>query len=109
MVSKELLELKKVLEEEKSALINGAIEEILKWASYKARLVDYLKNKELTPEEEELLKEIVAINERNRRIIEAGLSFVQEAYEFLTQLAYQKDTYGKNGTVFQPMILSKAI
>ena len=109
MVSKELLELKKVLEEEKSALINGAIEEILKWESYKARLVDYLKNKELTPEEEKLLKEIVAINERNKRIIEAGLNFVQEAYDFLTQLASQKETYGKNSSSSRPRILSKAV
>gem|GEM_PF-4969126 len=31
MVKKELLELKEVLEKEKEALINGAVEEILRW------------------------------------------------------------------------------
>ncbi|NPA38881.1 MAG: flagellar protein FlgN [Thermodesulfobacteria bacterium] len=108
MVRKELLELKEVLEEEKKALMHGAVEEILKWASYKARLANFLKDKNLTPEEKELLKEIAEINERNKMIIEAGLSFVEEAYKFLTQMLYNKDNYGDNKNVSTgPQVLSK--
>ncbi len=93
MVRKELIELKEILEKEKDALINGAVEEILRWASYKARLANYLKDKNLTPEEKKLLEEIAVINERNKKIIEAGLNFVEEAYKFLTQVLYEKDFY----------------
>ncbi len=96
MVRRELLELKEVLEAEKKALMQGAVGEILKWASYKARLANFLKDKNLTPEEEKILKEIAEINERNKLIIEAGLNFVEEAYNFLTQLLYNKGNYGNN-------------
>ena len=97
MVSQELLELKKVLEEEKEALMKGAVEEILKWASYKARIEDTLKVRELTQEDKELLEEIVAINERNKKIIETGLSFIEEAYNFLNKYLSPANRYGKNG------------
>lgn len=108
MVRKELLELKEILEKEKDALINGAVEEILRWASYKARLANYLKDKELTPEEEKFLKEIAAINERNKKIIEAGLNFVEEAYKFLTQILYERDFYGKRMAKMDPHLISKS-
>lgn len=107
MIRKELLELKTILEEEKNALMNGAVEEILKWASYKARLVNYLKDMEFTPEEEKFLKEIASINERNKKIIEAGLNFVEEAYKFLTQILYEKEFYGKRIEKINPQIVSK--
>jgi flagellar biosynthesis/type III secretory pathway chaperone len=108
MVRKELLELREILEKEKDALINGAVEEILRWASYKARLANYLKDKELTPEEEKFLKEIAAINERNKKIIEAGLNFVEEAYRFLTQILYERDFYGKRMAKMDPHLISKS-
>jgi flagellar biosynthesis/type III secretory pathway chaperone len=108
MVKKELLELKEVLEKEKEALINGAVEEILRWASYKARLANYLKDKEFTPEEEEILKEIIYINERNKKIIEAGLNFVEEAYKFLTQILYEREIYGKKVIKMDPYLISKS-
>jgi len=108
MVKKELLELKEVLEKEKEALINGAVEEILRWASYKARLANYLKDKEFTPEEEEILKEIIYINERNKKIIEAGLNFVEEAYRFLTQILYEREIYGKKVIKMDPYLISKS-
>uniref|UniRef100_A0A7V6CE39 Flagellar protein FlgN n=1 Tax=Thermodesulfobacterium geofontis TaxID=1295609 RepID=A0A7V6CE39_9BACT len=108
MVRKELLDLKEVLEKEKDALINGAVEEILRWASYKARLANYLKDKEFTPEEEEILKEIIYINERNKKIIEAGLNFVEEAYKFLTQILYERETYGKKVIKMDPYLISKS-
>uniref|UniRef100_A0A7V4N3I5 Flagellar protein FlgN n=1 Tax=Thermodesulfobacterium geofontis TaxID=1295609 RepID=A0A7V4N3I5_9BACT len=108
MVRKELLELKEVLEKEKEALINGAVEEILRWASYKARLANYLKDKEFTPEEEEILKEIIYINERNKKIIEAGLNFVEEAYRFLTQILYEREIYGKKVIKMDPQLISKS-
>ena len=108
MVRKELLELKEILEKEKEALINGAVEEILRWASYKARLANYLKDKEFTPEEEELLKEIIYINERNKKIIEAGLNFVEEAYRFLTQILYEREIYGKKVIKMDPYLISKS-
>ncbi|WP_038055973.1 hypothetical protein [Thermodesulfobacterium hydrogeniphilum] len=107
MVRRELLELREVLEAEKKALMKGAVEEILKWASYKARLANFLKDKNLTPEEEEILKEIAEINERNKLIIEAGLTFVEEAYKFLTQLLYNKENYGNN-LENSPRVLSKS-
>jgi|YelNatPaOPRAMG01_1025707.scaffolds.fasta_scaffold97550_3 flagellar biosynthesis/type III secretory pathway chaperone len=108
MVRKELLELKEILEKEKEALINGAVEEILRWASYKARLANYLKDKEFTPEEEEILKEIIYINERNKKIIEAGLNFVEEAYRFLTQILYEREIYGKKVIKMDPYLISKS-
>jgi len=108
MVRKELLELREVLEKEKDALINGAVEEILKWASYKARLANYLKDQELSPEEEQLLKEIAVINERNKKIIEAGLNFVEEAYKFLTQILYERDFYGKRVAKMASHLISKS-
>jgi len=108
MVRKELLDLKEVLEKEKDALINGAVEEILRWASYKARLANYLKDKEFTPEEEEILKEIIYINERNKKIIEAGLNFVEEAYKFLTQILYEREIYGKKVIKMDPYLISKS-
>ena len=108
MVRKELLELKEILEKEKDALMNGTVEEILRWASYKARLANYLKDKELTPEEEKFLKEIADINERNKKIIEAGLNFVEEAYEFLTQILYDREFYGKRAVKMNPQLLSKS-
>ena len=108
MVKKELLELKEVLEKEKEALINGAVEEILRWASYKARLANYLKDKEFTPEEEAILKEIIYINERNKKIIEAGLNFVEEAYRFLTQILYEREIYGKKVIKMDPYLISKS-
>ena len=108
MASQELLELKKVLEQEKEALMKGAVEEILKWASYKARIVDTLKERELTQEDKELLKEIVAINERNKKIIEAGLSFIEEAYNFLNKYLSPSNGYGKNKAKSAPRLLSRS-
>ena len=108
MIRKELLELKEILEKEKNALMNGAVEEILKWASYKARLANYLKDKEFTPEEEEVLKDIVSINERNIKIIEAGLNFVEEAYKFLTHILYEREFYGKRMEKINSHFISKS-
>ncbi len=109
MVKRELLELREILEKEKAALINGVVEEILKWASYKARLVNYLKDKDFTPEEEEILKEILENNERNKKIIEAGLNFVEEAYTFLTRVLYEKEVYGGNKLKITPQVISKSV
>lgn len=114
MISKELLELKEVLEAEKEALIKGTIEEILKWASYKSRLIFYLKDKELSLEERDLLKEIKSLNERNQQIIQAGLNFIEEAYKFLTGLLYEKETYEgeenkRKDKASLPKIISKVI
>ncbi|QER42377.1 hypothetical protein F1847_06325 [Thermodesulfobacterium sp. TA1] len=108
MVRKELIELKETLEKEKRALMKGAVEEILKWASYKARLANFLKDKDFTKEEQEMLKEIFQINEKNKLIIQAGLNFVEEAYSFLSNmLCQQKTTYGKVSHQ-SPRVISKS-
>jgi len=67
-----------------------------------------LKIKDFTPQEEKFLKEIVAINERNKKIIEAGLNFVEEAYKFLTQILHERDFYGKKVTKMEPHLISKS-
>ena len=87
MVRKELVELKTALEKEKEVLINKA-EEILKWASYKARLTNYLKNNTLTAEEREFLREIAKINERNKILIEASLKLAEEAYGYMNNIIH---------------------
>ncbi|WP_028840591.1 hypothetical protein [Thermodesulfobacterium hveragerdense] len=108
MVRKELIELKETLEKEKKALMKGAIEEILKWASYKARLANFLKDKDdFTQEEQEILEEIFRINEKNKMIIQAGLNFVEEAYSFLTNIFCQQETYGKVSQQ-PPRVISKS-
>jgi len=108
MVRKEILELKEILEKEKVALMKGAVEEILKWASYKARLASVIKERDLTPEEKVIIEEIKKINERNKMMIEAGLRFVEEAYKILTEMITRPETYGKvtNNT---PRMLSKSV
>jgi len=93
MATKELLTLRKVLSEERKALLSCAVDEILKWASYKAKIVESLKGKDLSEEDKELLEEILQENERNRRIIQAGLSFVEEAYRFLQKFFVEGETY----------------
>ncbi|MEO0279172.1 MAG: hypothetical protein ABIM21_07910 [candidate division WOR-3 bacterium] len=106
MISRELLELKKVLEEERSALINGAVEEILKWASHKIRLLHLLKDKDLTPEEIELLKELRLKNERNRELIEAGLNFIDEAYRLINQFLLSGEAYSPRANAKEPKLFS---
>jgi len=107
MQARELMELNRVLEQERQALMNGAVEEILKWSSYKIRLLQLLKDKEISPEERELLREIYEKNEKNRRLIEAGLNFVQEAYQILNSFLMEKETYGKEKPSGSPRLLSK--
>lgn len=106
MISREILELKRVIEEERSALINGAVEEILKWASHKIRLLHLLRDKELTPEERELLRELKVKNEKNRELIEAGLNFVEEAYRLINQYLLSSDSYQKGQRREEPRIFS---
>ncbi|MEZ0343650.1 MAG: hypothetical protein ABWJ99_02420 [Caldimicrobium sp.] len=107
MYARELIELNKVLEEERTALMQGAVEEILKWSSHKIRLLQLLKDKELTPEEMELLKEIYEKNEKNRRLIEAGLNFVNEAYKILCSFLTEKGTYGNQKASNNSKLISK--
>lgn len=107
MVRREILELKEILEKEKVALMKGTVEEILKWASYKARLANVIKERELTPEERELLEEIRRINERNKMMIEAGLKFVEEAYRVLTEMVTYPESYRKTASSV-PRVLSKS-
>lgn len=107
MVRREILELKEILEKEKVALMKGAVEEILKWASYKARLASVIKEKDLTPEEMELLEEIRRINERNKMMVEAGLKFVEEAYRVLTEMMTYPESYGKT-VRSAPRVISKS-
>ncbi len=107
MYARELIELTKVLEKERTALMQGAVEEILKWSSHKIRLLQLLKDKELTPEEIELLKEIYEKNEKNKRLIEAGLNFVNEAYKILYNFLMEKGTYGHRTDSNNPKLLSK--
>jgi len=109
MLARELYELNRLMDEEKKALMKGAVEEILKWSSHKVRLLHLLKDKELTPEEREILKEIYEKNERNRRLIEAGLNFVEEAYRLLNSLLIKKEVYGKEGSSSTPRVISKEI
>ncbi|MCS7150563.1 MAG: hypothetical protein N2Z40_06660 [Caldimicrobium sp.] len=98
MVRSELLELKRVLEEERSALMKGAVEEILKRSAYKVRLLHLLQQSDLSSEELEILKELREKNEQNRRIIEAGLSFVEEAYRMLNSFFINRETYNNERT-----------
>lgn len=107
MYARELIELNKVLEKERSALMQGAVEEIVKWSSQKIRLLQLLKDKELTPEEIELLREIHEKNEKNKRLIEAGLNFVNEAYQILCSFLSEKGTYGNKKTSDNPKLISK--
>jgi flagellar biosynthesis/type III secretory pathway chaperone len=107
MYSKELMELNKVLEEERNALMQGAVEEILKWSSYKIRLLHLLKDKELSPKEIELLKEIYEKNEKNKRLIEAGLNFVNEAYKILYNFLTEKGTYGNQKVPSHTQLISR--
>jgi flagellar biosynthesis/type III secretory pathway chaperone len=110
MPTKELLALKEVLSEERKALLSCAVDEVLKWASYKARLVESLKGKDLSEEDKVLLLEILQENERNGRIIQAGLSFVEEAYRFLQKFFVEGETYPQGlakGKESSPKVLSK--
>ena len=85
MANKALLELRKALEEEREALLKGTIEGVLRTASYKARLVEKVKEEGLSEEDRELLEEVLKLNERNKALIEAGLSFVEEAFRVLSR------------------------
>lgn len=107
MYAKELIELNKVLDQERVALMQGAVEEILKWSTHKIRLLQLLRDKELTPEEIELLKEIYEKNEKNRKLIEAGLNFVNEAYKILSNFLTEKETYGHKSEYNNPKLFSK--
>ncbi|MFN4131771.1 MAG: hypothetical protein ACK4GE_01685 [Caldimicrobium sp.] len=107
MVSYELIELQRVIEEERVALMKGAVEEILKWSSYKIRLIRLLEEKELSMEEKSLLKDLYEKNEKNKRLIEAGLNFVQEAYKLLTNFLIEKELYGKRTECNNPKVISK--
>ncbi|MBX6422752.1 flagellar protein FlgN [Thermosulfurimonas sp. F29] len=95
MAKKTLMELKKALEEEREALLRGAIESVLRTASYKARLVEKAREEGLSEEDRELLKEILHLNERNKALIEAGLSFVEEAFAILRRAMTPEAGYGK--------------
>lgn len=109
MFSRELIELNRVLEEERGALIKGAVEEILKWSSHKIRLLQLLKDKKLTPEEVELLKKIHEKNEQNRKLIEAGLNFVEEAYRLINNFLIQTNTYSKEAVKSEVRLLSERV
>lgn len=108
MAIKVLEELKSVVEEERSALLSGAVDEILKWSTQKIRLLHQLQNRELTPDEKELLREIYEYNEKNRRIIEAGLSFVEEAYRLLSSFVAKGETYNKERVLDKEQLLSRS-
>ncbi|HFC98630.1 MAG TPA: hypothetical protein ENJ40_09300 [Thermosulfurimonas dismutans] len=94
MSQKTLLELKKALEEEREALLKGAIESVLRTASYKARLVEKIKEEGISPEDRELLREILELNDRNKALVEAGLSFIEEAFEVLKRVITPEAAYG---------------
>ncbi len=105
----ELVTLKQVISQERRALINGAVEEILRWATFKAKIVDCLREKELTEEDRLLLQEILKENEINKKIIEAGLSFVEEAYRFLQKFLMEDESYQGKETNLPPKIISKKV
>ncbi|RUM88516.1 MAG: hypothetical protein DSZ24_03510 [Thermodesulfatator sp.] len=105
MAKKNLLELKKALEEEREALLKGAIESVLRTASYKARLVEKIREEGLSEEDRPLLEEILRLNERNKALIEAGLSFVEEAFHILSRAMQPEITYG--GETREARLISK--
>ncbi|MFN3406245.1 MAG: hypothetical protein ACK4UR_03380 [Caldimicrobium sp.] len=107
MPKRELVELEKVIEAERDALMQGAVEEILKWSSYKIRLLRLLEEQELSPEELKLLRELYKKNEKNKKLIEAGLNFVDEAYKLLTNFLIERELYNKKSTANNPKILYK--
>lgn len=108
MSARELMELKLVLEEERSALIRGAVEEILKWSAHKIRLLQLLQDKDLSSEEIELLKELQENNEKNRKLIVAGLSFVEEAYRLMNSFLIKNETYHRNKNLEKNLLLSRS-
>ncbi|OAQ20473.1 hypothetical protein [Thermosulfurimonas dismutans] len=97
MAKKTLLELKKALEEEREALLKGAIESVLRTASYKARLVEKAKEEGLSEDDRELLEEVLKLNERNKALIEAGLSFIEEAFRVLSKSMKPETFYSHAG------------
>lgn len=107
MRTRELIELNRILDEEKNALLRGGVDEILKWSTHKIRLLQLLKDREFTPEEIELVKEIYEKNEKNRKLIETGLNFVYEAYRLLTSLLMESQIYGQTKTQGDPKLISK--
>jgi len=110
MAKKTLLELKKALEEEREALLKGAIESVLRTASYKARLVEKAKEEGLSEDDRELLEEVFKLNERNKALIEAGLSFVEEAFRVLNRCMRPQAIYsptGKGEVSTGPQVLSR--
>ncbi len=108
MANKILLELKKALEEEREALLKGAIESVLKTASYKVRLLEKAREEGLSEEDRELLKEVLRLNERNKALIEAGLSFVEEAFGLLRQAMNPEVVYGKESSREARLIFREA-
>ncbi len=106
---RELLELREVLEKEKEALMSGMVDEIIKYSSHKLRLIYLLKNKEITPEERELLRELYEKNEKNKKLIQAGLNFVDEAYKLLSTFIIQAESYGTKKVREEPHFVSKVI
>ncbi len=107
MITKEIIELQKVIEAERVALVKGAVEEILKWSSYKIRLLRLLEEKDLSPEEIDLIKVLYEKNEKNKKLIEAGLNFAEEAYKLLTNFLLKKESYGKQKRDTDSLVLSK--
>ncbi len=114
MANKTLLELKKALEDERKALLRGAIEGVLKTASYKARLVEKIREEGLSREDRELLEEVLRLNERNKALIEAGLAFVEEAFDFLRNAMQPEPSYapgltGVKAEAASPRMISKEV
>ncbi len=94
-----------ILFEEKEAIIKSDIEGLLICVQRKERLLKdpVLKN---TPIPSEVRQEILFLLRHNRMLLEEALTFIHEAYQFLSQnmaprLGYEKDGQAKNIQVSQ--------
>ncbi len=102
------LMMRDLLFEEKKAIIKADIEGLLSCVQRKERLLKdpALKN---TPIPSEIREEILFLLRHNRMLLEEALSFVHEAYQFLSQNMAPKFGYQKNGqakNIQAPQILN---
>ncbi len=88
--------LRQILEEERKAIISGKIEALLSCLERKERLLadPRLRN---TPIPEDIQEEINTLVKHNQDLLKAGLSFIEEAYQFLSGQMTQKVGYQASG------------
>lgn len=90
------LKLRDLLQEERKAIVSGKVGVLLACLEEKERLLQdpRLKDESLPPEVREEIRWLVKHNEM---LLKAGLSFIEEAYQFLARQMAPKVGYQRSG------------